>query len=213
MTRILIVDDHPSVLEGTKIMLEQEPDLHVTVETSAAEALRRLQEEAFDVLLFDLYMSELNGLELAKRVLETDPEAKVLIYTGFDIAPHVNLLIESGVTGFISKTTSQEQLITAIRCALRGEAVIPLSLLRELRRVGVSITEEEREIRKALVTDKERVVLQELGKGKSNKEIAQILHMSQRSLEYCLTHLFQKLGVRSRVEAVVKAREQGLLAR
>ncbi len=88
-------------------------------------------------------MPKLNGIELTKLILQKDPDAVVLIYTGFDIVAHYNLLIESGVSGFISKTATKEQLITAIRCALREEVVIPLQLLKQLKRIDASPSSSE----------------------------------------------------------------------
>lgn len=211
MINILLVDDHPSVVEGTKILLEKEQDMKVSIETSANDALHTLTLCKFDVMLFDLYMPEMNGIELTKKVLEIDPDAIILIYSGFDISAQFNLLVETGITGFISKTSKQEQLITAVRCALRKEAVIPVSLLKYLRRIGTSVSSEDMKSHKIAINSKEALILQYLADGKSNREISQSLHVSQRSLEYGLTELFQKLGVRSRVEAVIKAKDLGLL--
>ena len=163
--------------------------------------------------LIDLYMPKLNGIELTKLILQKDPDAVVLIYTGFDIVAHYNLLIESGVSGFISKTATKEQLITAIRCALREEVVIPLQLLKQLRRVDTSPTTKEGQHNLGAISlsSKEQQILMEVEKGLTNKAIAINLSMSQRTIEYNLTKIFSKLGVSSRTEALMKAREFGLL--
>ncbi|HVJ48364.1 response regulator transcription factor, partial [Desulfitobacterium sp.] len=125
MIEILLVDDHPSVGEGTKSMIEQKSDMKVTVVTSSTDALEVLKSRTFDVLMFDLNMPVINGLELTRRVVAINSDIPILIYTGYDISSYFNILIEARVSGFISKTASREQLVTAIRCALRGEAVIP----------------------------------------------------------------------------------------
>jgi two-component system, NarL family, competent response regulator ComA len=91
----------------------------------------------FDVLLFDLYMPHLNGLELTKQALAYNPDLIILIYTGFAIKPHYNLLVEAGASGFLSKTSSREDLVTGIRSALRHQVILPLSLVRELRGPGI----------------------------------------------------------------------------
>jgi two-component system competent response regulator ComA len=211
MFHILLVDDHPSVGQGSKWMIEQEEDMLVTVVSSGMDALEILERETYDVMLFDLFMPVMSGLELTKRVLLKIPDASILIYTGFDISPHFNLLVEAGVTGFVCKTASKEQLITGIRCALRGEAVISKQLLRQLRRSDARITESDRSSHVISIGEKEQEILLEVARGKSNKEVAQALLMSQRSVEYNLTRLFEKLGVRSRAEAVAEAKRTGLL--
>lgn len=213
MIQILLVDDHPAVGMGTKSMIEQDESIKVTVVTSGEKALELIQHgEAFDVYLFDLYMPTINGLELTKRVIKFDSEAVILIYTGFDIEPHFNLLVEAGVNGFISKTASLEQLNSAIKCALRNEAVVPVTLLKQLRRSDAKATVgKDGEIENVSINEKEQFILYQISLGKSNQEIAQTLFMSQRTVEYKITNIFRKLKVRSRAEAVMKGKEIGLI--
>ncbi|WP_028400998.1 response regulator transcription factor [Ectobacillus panaciterrae] len=207
---ILLVDDHRSVVEGTKLLIESEKDMNVTIETDVycVPDLVRLQN--FDVILFDLYMPNMNGADLARKVLDLVPDAIILIYSGFEIAPHFNLLMESGISGFISKTSTREQVIQAIRSAARKEAIVPMQLLKQLRRKEI-VLESEKANEKTTITQKEDKLLRELAKGLSNKEISKTLLISQRSLEYSLTELFQKLKVNSRVEAIKKAKNLGIL--
>lgn len=207
---ILLVDDHRSVVEGTKMLIESEPDMSVTVETDVFVVTDLIRLKQFDVILFDLYMPNINGADLAHKVLEVVPDAIILIYSGFDIAPHFNLLMESGVSGFISKTSAREQLIQAIRCAARKEAIVPMQLLKQLRRQEI-VVQGDKENEKTTFGKKEEKLLRELAKGHSNKEISKTLLISQRSLEYSLTELFQKLNVNSRVEAIKKAKHLGIL--
>jgi two-component system, NarL family, competent response regulator ComA len=207
---ILLVDDHRSVVEGTKMLIESEPNMIVTIETDVycVPDLVRLQN--FDVILFDLYMPNMNGADLARKVLEFVPDAIILIYSGFDIAPHFNLLMDSGVSGFIAKTSTREQLIQAIRSAARKEAIVPVQLLKQLRRQEI-VLQGEKASDQTTIGKKEESLLRELAKGHSNKEIAKTLLISQRSLEYSLTELFQKLNVNSRVEAIKRAKSLGIL--
>ncbi|MHB8072574.1 response regulator transcription factor [Desulfosporosinus fructosivorans] len=213
MIHILLVDDHPSVGEGTKSMIEQENDMKATVVTSGLEALEVLKNQIFDVLMFDLNMPVINGLELTRRVIAINSDTPILIYTGYDISSHYNILVEARVSGFISKTASREHLITAIRCALRGEAVIPISLLHQLRRneARVDASEKEESVKRISIDEKEQMILQEVARGKSNREIADILLMSQRTVEYNLTRIFGKLNVRSRSEAIFQAKRLGII--
>lgn len=210
MTKILIVDDHLSIIEGTKMLLEQEPDFQITIENSSLNVLNEIKLHHYDVLLFDLYMPHLNGLELTKKALEYNPELVILIYTGFDIKPHFNILVEAGVSGFLSKTSSREDLVNGIRCALRKQVVLPLSLVRELRRPGI-IASGNSPQEKVILTTTEEEILAELAKGKSTRDIATTLAMSQRSLEYSLTALYQKFGVRTRVDTIAIAKKMGLI--
>ncbi|RCW44293.1 response regulator transcription factor [Paenibacillus prosopidis] len=212
MIRILLVDDHPSVGEGTKTMIEQDSEMSVSVVLSAIEALEIIQTERFDLILCDLNMPGISGLELTKRLIQQDPERKVIIYSGYEIGTHFNLLIESGVSGFISKTASREQLHNAIRCAMRGDAVIPISLLKQLKRNEVTIGRTEVSIEDVSITEKEQMILHEVSTGISNKELAVMLHVSQRNVEYQLSRIFEKLNVRSRSEAIKEAQRLGLIS-
>ncbi|WP_372630962.1 response regulator [Cohnella sp.] len=212
MIRILLVDDHPAVMEGTRSILEQEGDMKVFLVDSAGRALEMAGESAYDVMLFDLHLADSNGIDLAKQVLKLRPDAVILIYTGFEFNNHFNLMIESGISGFILKTSNGEQLVTAVRCALRGEVVLPLSLVRQLRRTSLQAVEPgSRDAANLAISSKEYEILREIARGKSNKEIAELSLMSQRSLEYVLTNLFNKLGVKSRIEAAMKAKQLGFL--
>ncbi|HVJ50661.1 response regulator transcription factor, partial [Desulfitobacterium sp.] len=124
-----------------------------------------------------------------------------------------NILIEARVSGFISKTASREQLVTAIRCALRGEAVIPVSFLQQLRRneARITVSMNESSLENISINEKEQAILQEVARGKSNREVADILLMSQRAVEYNLTRIFGKLNVPSRAEAIIEAKRLGLI--
>nr|WP_245948158.1 response regulator transcription factor [Paenibacillus sambharensis] len=214
---LLIVDDHPSVIEGTKVMLQQSGDVKVTMETSPSRVLEELPIHRYDVMLIDLFMREadgreINGIDLASEILRVSPEEVILIYTGFDISPHLNRLIESGISGFVSKTATSEQLMTGIRCAMRREVVLPITTFRQLRQMNSEAVSEVNSAMPA-VTEREIAILQQIAMGRGNRVIADSMAMSQRSLEYILTQLFQKLGVKSRVEAVSKAELIGILPR
>jgi two-component system competent response regulator ComA len=207
MIQILLVDDHPSVMEGTKMLLEREADLKVWLAHSGEEAMEMSSSYDFDVMLIDLQMPDINGIDLAKQILAKTPHTAVLIYTGFECKDHFNLMIEAGISGFVLKTANKEQLVTTIRCALRGEIVLPLSLVMQLRRTKEPVSEVV-----SPINEKEFQILKQIASGKSNKDIADDMFMSKRSLEYAITNLFQKLHVKSRIEAAMKAKQMGLLA-
>ncbi|QAS54009.1 response regulator transcription factor [Halobacillus litoralis] len=215
MTKVLIVDDHPAVGAGTKSMLEQEADMKVDVTYENEQVEQLLKKNQYDILLLDLYMPGMNGIELAKSIRKTYPDLKLLIYTGFDLSTHFNMLVEADINGFVSKTATSEQLVTAIRCASRDEVVIPLNLFKQLRRseASVSETSDSSDCNGFSLNEKEQSILKEVASGFTNREIAQTLHMSQRSVEYTLTGVFNKLNVRSRTEALFKAQELGLVSK
>lgn len=210
MARILIVDDHLLVCEGTKNVLEREGDFQVDITTSASEAEQMIEQRAYDVFLLDWCMPDMSGIELSKRIVQKQPNAKIVIYTGYDVVPFLNPFIESGITGFVSKTASSEQLVTAIRCALRDEAVIPVHFLRQLRRCEGKEKKEENE-QPAVLSHRELELLTEVANGLCNKDIAKKHHTSQRTVERRLSRIFTKLHVSSRIEAVEKAKQLGLI--
>ncbi|NNU93391.1 response regulator transcription factor [Geobacillus sp. NFOSA3] len=210
MIHILVVDDHRLVGEGTKNMLESEQDFQVELVTSGTEAEQMMEQRTYDVFLLDWRMPDMSGTELSKRILQKQPNAKIVIYTGYDVAPFFNYLIESGITGFVSKTATSEQLITAIRCALRDEAVIPVHLLRQLQLCEVKARMVENEEHVAL-SQLEQEILFEVANGLSNKDIAKKHYISQRSVERHLSRIFTKLHVSSRLEAVEKGKKLGLI--
>jgi two-component system competent response regulator ComA len=210
MIQVLVVDDHPAVMEGTKMLLEQEEDMKVTMANNGVSAMNLVRLGHYDVMLVDFNMPDMNGIELAKEVLKIIPDAVILIYTGFEYQSYFNVMVEAGISGFVLKTACKEQLVTSVRCALRGEVTLPLSMVKHLRTTNSqpdAIMDP-----KMAINSKELKILKEIADGKSNKEIAEILITSQRALEYNLTNLFHKLNVKSRLEAAVRAKQLGLFA-
>lgn len=214
MINILIVDDHPSIGEGTKAIIEQQADMKADVMTESEKVIDRLTEKKYDIYVIDLFMPKLNGTELTKLILRMEPDAIILIYTGYDVMMYFNMMMAAGVSGFISKTATAEQLITGIRCALREEVVIPLQLLKQLRREEAvpSTDDGQKKLGDITLSNREQQILDQVGEGLKNSVIAQNLNMSQRTIELGLTKIFSKLDVSSRTEAYVKAQEYGLLS-
>ncbi|OIK09713.1 hypothetical protein BIV60_23155 [Bacillus sp. MUM 116] len=211
MFHILLVDDYPLVGEGTKLIIEREQDMQVQYETSSLQALESIKTKSYDVMIFDYKMPEMDGFDLAKHVLAIQPKANVLIYIDSEILPYMDLFMDSGAIGFISKMATKDQLIRAIRCAIDQEAMIPFTLLKEIYGKGRPSLLREPADKGISINEKERKILTELVKGKTNKQIAQSMFIGQRTLEYSLTNLFQKLGVHTRIEAIVKVKDMGLI--
>ncbi|GKU76400.1 response regulator transcription factor [Paenibacillus sp. L3-i20] len=212
MINILLVDDHIAVALGTKGILESKGDIKATVLSSSELVINEIHSNDYDIILLDLYMPVLNGLELSKQILEIFPGKKIIIYTGFDVSAHFNLLVETGVSGFISKASTSEQILCSIYCALRGETVIPTNLFQQLRRsearpqLGM-----KSELKDITLNEREQLILVSIAEGLTNREIAEKLLYSQRSVEYILTGIFNKLDVRSRAEALMKANKHALI--
>jgi len=211
--RVLIVDDHIAVSQGMKAVLEHKADMIVTVLSSAFETIKLVKQEHFDVILLDLHMPELNGMELAQSILDERPGSKIVVWTGFDLAAHMNLLIEAGVYGFISKASSTEDIMISITAAARGLSILPVSILRQLTKKAEGPHIKDTEAKETIhLTEKEKKILELIAEGLTNREIAEALYMSQRAVEYALTRLFGQLGARSRTEALMKARQYGLVS-
>ncbi|MGE7948571.1 response regulator transcription factor [Lysinibacillus sp. NPDC093688] len=210
MVSILVVDNHKAVGEGIKLLLEQEGNFHVTVVRTNEESLNALSQQTFDIFLFDISMPFLKDPGLLK-ILNYD--VIKIIYTGYDIEPFFDILVESGVSSFVSKTASTENLIAAIRSALDGNAMMPVQLLQQLK--VVDNQKNKMELMNQLIQydlqKNELALLQLVAAGKTNKKIAENLFVSLRTVEYRLTKIFKKLQVHSRIEAVEKIRDIGLL--
>ncbi|WP_100330155.1 response regulator transcription factor [Bacillus xiapuensis] len=212
MINMILVDDHRAVAEGTKALLEQDGRFFVHICSDESGIYGIMETTNIDILLIDLYMPGLNGVELSKRILDNFPHARIIIYTGFDLGQHFNLIVETQVSGFISKSASREQIVNAIEAALRDEVVIPIQLFRQLRRGPmVSAVPKEGKLSDINLTKREVYILMAISEGRTNKEIAQQLNYSQRTIEYSITNLFDKLQVKSRTEALSKARKYQLL--
>ncbi|MFK7692343.1 response regulator transcription factor [Paenibacillus sp. HJGM_3] len=208
MKHILLVDDHRTFLAGTTLILEKH-GFQVTTASSGTEALDRMEQSVFDLYVFDLKLPGMNGFELTEATLQRHPEATIVILTGEDISEHYDRLIEIGGTGILEKSLGETEFIHSLQLAMQQLTVLPLHLAKQLR------TKDSRFFRPAAesgtssraLTDKELAVLKLIAQGHKNKDIADRLFMSQRNVEYVISHLFEKLSVTSRQEAVMKGIE------
>lgn len=209
MIHILILDDHPAIGAGTKAFLEEQTDFDVTVMTTGKEALEHMKNHYFDVVITDLNMPDINGIEITKEVVSKYPNTKVIIYTGYEINHYFDLLNEAGFHGAVSKSSSVNQLITSIRCSLEGEVVLPLEVVRELtKQKSIVQSDDDKTIE---LNPREQQILIELSKGLSNQEIADLTFLSKRAIENYLTAIYRKLNVKNRREAIDLSIEKGLI--
>lgn len=208
MIKIAIVDDHSIVGEGTKTILSKVPDFITVFEGSSIDFYNKITEKQYDVYLIDLHMPDIDGLQLSKKILQHYPDAKIIILTAHDISSHFNQFIDSGVSGFISKECSSDDLITTIRCALKDQVIVPLELLTQLKRQTHITHEDELDIQ---LTEKEETILLAVANGSTNADIAAELFTSQRSIERHLSRLFKKANVSSRSELIIKAKDLNMI--
>ncbi|MCO5998281.1 response regulator [Actinoallomurus rhizosphaericola] len=203
MIRLLIVDDHPIVRDGLRGVFAGDPDFEVAGEAAnGAEALALAG--GADVVLMDLRMPEMGGVEAIARLRETHPGVRVLVLTTFDTDSDVLPAIEAGATGYLLKDAPRDELIRAVRAAHRGESVLSPSVAGRLmgRVRGPS---------PGTLSKREREVLALVADGTTNREVARRLFVSEATIKTHLLHIYDKLGVRDRAAAVAKAYERGLL--
>ena len=203
LIQLLIVDDHPMVGLGTKNILEEVSDYHITYLSSWQQVIQGIKKKSFDLYLLDINMPNCSGIELSKKILLTHSDAKIILYTGFDYSCQLNTLIELGICGIISKSASYQELMINIQAVLNGYVMIPREMLIRSLPSNISqgflVAEQQQEF-----SQKEMDILENLAKGATNKEIADELFMSIRAVEYNLTKIYKKLCVNSRSEAVAK---------
>ena len=205
--RILIVDDHPVVRDGLRGVLSAEPDLAVVGEAGdGAEALARVaaSDDPVDVVLMDLRMPVMGGVEAIKQLRRTGSGPRVLVLTTFDTDRDVLPAIEAGATGYLLKDTPREELLRAVRAAHRGEAVLSPAVAGRLMGQVRSPAEEA-------LSARELEVLQLVAGGATNREAARKLFISEATIKTHLLHIYAKLDVRDRASAVSAAYRRGLL--
>ena len=209
--RVLVADDQSMVRAGFRILLSDEEDIEVVAEASnGLEAVDKAARFDPEVILMDIRMPELDGLEATRRILEKDRDARILILTTFDLDEYVYEALRAGASGFVLKDDSPEQLIAAIRTVAAGDALLSPAVTK---RVIKQFTRSPRPTPPKGIdelTDREREVLRLVAAGFSNAEIAQELFISDTTVKTHVTHVLQKLDLRDRVQAVVLAHQTGL---
>jgi len=215
--RVLLVDDQPLLRTGFRMIINAEPDLTVVGEAGdgeqALESARALQP---DVILMDIRMPRLDGVQATQRLVATDQRARVLILTTFDIDEYVVSALRAGASGFLSKDVPAEELLAAIRTVGGGDAVVAPHILRRLLGRFVEFlppSEEDSATQEKLdeLTEREREVLVLVARGMSNAEIASELYLGETTVKTHVGRLLMKLALRDRVQAVVFAYESGLI--
>jgi DNA-binding NarL/FixJ family response regulator len=212
--RVLVVDDQALVRRGFAMVLGNEPDIEVVAEAgTGSEAIDAATEHQPDVILMDIRMPELDGLEATARILATQGETtRVIILTTFDPDEYVYRALRAGASGFVLKDTPPESLIAAVRTVAEGGAMLDPSVTRRLigRFAGKLGAEHDYASRLDRLTERERQVLQSLADGKNNQEIAEALCIGAATVKTHVSSVLSKLELRDRAQAVVFAYECGL---
>jgi len=205
---LLLVDDHPVVRKGTRDLLEGESDLRVVGEAeSGEEAIRRARELRPDVILMDVSMPGMNGIEATKRIKAEMPGVGVLVLTSYDDDAYVFALLEAGAAGYILKNATEDELLGAVRAVAAGESALHPAIARKvLERFSSHQTPSPAE---EMLSPRELEVLRIAATGRTNKEIARDLDISPRTVQVHLANIFSKLGVGSRTEAVLYGIKRG----
>ncbi len=212
--RVVIADDHAIFRQGTGELLGREPDIELVGEASnGEEAVRIVEQLRPAVAILDIAMPVMNGIEATQRIKEISPQTRILILTAYDYDEYVVAMVKAGAAAYILKTANYSELVSAVRSVYEGEAVLDPAVARKVWAyvAGAQGGRGRRGGGEDDLSPREREVLILAGKGLSNKEIAQSLELSWRTVQTHLESIFNKLGVASRTEAVVKGLGEGWL--
>ncbi len=212
MIRTMLADDQAMVRSGLRMILESESDITVVAEAeNGVEAVRLAARERPDVVLMDVRMPHMDGLEATRSVTAANKDTRVIVLTTFDLDDYVYEALRGGASGFLLKDAPADDLIAAVRIVAEGGALLAPSITKRLiaefaeRPRGVEATAEL-----AALTDRETEVLRLVSRGMSNAEIAEALYVSETTVKTHVSHVLTKLDLRDRVQAVVFAYESGL---
>ena len=209
--RVLVVDDQSMVRAGFRMLLADEADIEVVAEASnGKEAVEKAARFDPTVVLMDIRMPELDGLEATRRILAADPDARVLVLTTFDLDEYVYEALRAGASGFVLKDDPPEQLIAAVRTVAAGDALLSPAVTK---RVIGAFTRMPRPTPPKELDDlsaREREVFRLVARGLSNAQIGKELFIGETTVKTHVTHILSKLGLHDRVQAVVLAYQTGV---
>ncbi|NOZ26571.1 MAG: response regulator transcription factor [Chloroflexi bacterium] len=208
--RVLLVDDHAILRAGLRALLETYPDIEVVGEASdGTEAVTKVRELHPDVVLMDIAMPGMNGLVATRYILEETPETKILILTQYGNKEYVLPLLQAGASGYVLKQAADTDLISAIRAVQQGQSFLYPPIAKLL--LDVYTTQRDATDPYEQLTPREREVLIHIAEGYTNREIADILHISPKTVDVHRTRLMRKLGLHNVVELTRYAVRRGLI--
>ncbi|WP_435173479.1 response regulator [Actinacidiphila sp. bgisy145] len=216
MTTVLVVDDQQLQRYGFRVLLDSLPETEVVGEAAnGVEAVRRTAELRPDVVLMDVRMPGMDGIEATRRIAEAGGRSRVLVLTTFDVDEYVHAALRAGASGFLLKDARPEELLAGIRAVAEGDAVIAPALTRRIldeytRHVPFRTPGQGEDPRLTALTEREREILVAIGKGWTNGEIATRFVVSESTVKTHVGRVLAKIGARDRVQAVIFAYDQGL---
>lgn len=208
--KILIADDHPVVREGISAMLNRQPDIEVVGEAeNGRECVEKTRELRPDIVLMDLRMPEMDGVEAMRQIAATNPEVRFIVLTTYDNDEYIFKGIEAGARAYLLKDSPREELFKAIRAVHRGESLIQPAVAGK---VLDRFAELSRQVQAPeALSDREVEVVKLIAEGTANKEIAVSLHISESTVKTHIQTIFQKLGVSDRTGAVTQSIRKGII--
>ncbi len=208
--KVMIVDDHNLVREGLKAVFAQGDEIDVVGEAgSGEEAIEMVEKVKPDVILMDISMPGMNGIQATKQIRDKHPDAKIVILTMLDQEGYVYEAIKAGATGYMLKSTSSDELVNAIQTVNDGKALLHPDATAQLLKEFVTLAQNK--AKDYGLSNREMEVLQLLSEGKTNKEIAKALWISEQTVKTHVAHIFDKLGTSDRTETVARALRSGLV--
>jgi DNA-binding NarL/FixJ family response regulator len=211
LTTVLIVDDQPLQRFGFRMLLESVPDTQVAGEASTgSEAVRQAAELRPDVVLMDVRMPGMDGIEATRQIVANGGRSRVLVLTTFDLDEYAHSALRAGASGFLLKDAHPEELLAGIRAVAAGDAIIAPALTRRLldayvRHLPTRATPAEDDPRLRTLTDREREILVAIGRGWTNTEIADRLSLSESTVKTHVGRVLSKINARDRIQAVILA--------
>lgn len=212
-TRILIADDHAMLREGMRNLIEQEKDFELVGEAAdGEEAVRLATELKPDIIIMDIVMPKLNGVEATKQIKQVSPSSALLILTAYSDIRYIVGLLEAGACSYLLKNSPAKEIVRAIRAVRSGESVLDPDVTRKLVQRLASLTRSPGESKASgLLTAREMEILKLASRGISNKELSEKLFISLRTVKAHMTNIFNKLGCSSRTDAIIKGLKQGYI--
>jgi DNA-binding NarL/FixJ family response regulator len=210
--RVLVADDQSMVRAGFRMLLSGQEDIDVVAEASnGLEAVEKADRFRPDVVLMDIRMPELDGLEATRRILAADNGARILVLTTFDLDEYVYEALRAGASGFVLKDDPPEQLLTAIHVVAGGDALLSPAVTKRVIKQFTRTPRPSPPGQFEDLSEREQEVFRLIARGLSNAEIGKELYISETTVKTHVTHILQKLDLRDRVQVVVLAYQSGLL--
>jgi len=212
--RIFIADDHAVVREGTRTLLEREDDMEVVGEAAdGEEAVTQIEKLKPDVAILDISMPKLSGIEVTRKIKSVLPATAVLILTAYDNDEYIFAVLEAGAAGYLLKDIPGKEIVEAVRSVHSGESVLHPSVARKVIKRAIDTTAKSGQESAAVeLSEREQEVLRMIAKGFSNKDIAEALVISSRTVQGHINKIFQKLNVGSRTEAIFQSVKKGWIS-